>query len=297
MTGGTFLWADGREGLAAPLDPQALAGTHAGWAKDVEALGPWEPAEQDGLRLWRAARPEAQTVLVAGECSSTMDGAWSLVQEGLFREWDSLMAVVQTQGRGQLRRHWVSPPGNIYASLVLPQPKPGWSELLPLFAGWCFCLALESLGYPVRLKWPNDFLLYDRKVAGMLLEERGGRLVLGVGLNLAAVPDPGSLRPGFAVPAGTLCPESISPGPLTLWSALVNAVRKGYTDSSDVVDPSHFPSLVTERLAWMGRRVLVVDGGESAYPARIMGLSERGGLLLERDGRTEVLFSGSLAPL
>jgi BirA family biotin operon repressor/biotin-[acetyl-CoA-carboxylase] ligase len=160
-----------------------------------------------------------------------------------------------------------------------------------------FARALEDLGFSVRLKRPNDFLLFDRKVAGMLLEERGGRLVLGVGLNLAAAPDPGSLRQGFAVPAGILCPEGPAPGPLGLWSALVNAVRKGYTDSSDVVDPSHFPSLVTERLAWMGRRVLVADGEESAYPARIIGLSDRGGLLLERDGRTEVLYSGSVAPL
>ncbi|MCM0754408.1 biotin--[acetyl-CoA-carboxylase] ligase [Desulfovibrio aminophilus] len=301
MTADLLLWAGG-DASAGPLSPETSASSHAFWARDMEAFGPWTPAGAapwpGGFGpVWRAARNSAAPMLIAGRCASTMDLAWKLLDAGFLPEWGSVLAVSQESGRGQLRRHWVSPPGNLYASLVLPRPGAGWSDLLPLLAGWCFSLALEGLGVPTRLKWPNDFLFLDQKVAGMLIEERGDRLVLGFGLNLAESPAPEELRRDHAVPATALAREGVFLTPLEAWNALVNAVRKVYTDTSDVVDPSRFPPLVTERLAWMGRRVLVVEGGEVAYQARIAGLSSSGGLLVERGGRLDVLYSGSVAPL
>ncbi|HMM37696.1 MAG TPA: biotin--[acetyl-CoA-carboxylase] ligase [Desulfovibrio sp.] len=301
MTADILLWAGG-DAATGPLTPDTLASAHALWARDAVSFGPWLPSDfvlppGDSRPVWRSARAAISPVFLVGHCFSTMDLTWKLLDAGVLPEWGSVLAVSQERGRGQLRRHWVSPPGNLYASLVLPPPRAGWGELLPLLAGWCFSLALEGLGVPTRLKWPNDFLLLDQKVAGMLIEERGGRLVLGFGLNLAEVPAAGDLRRDRAIPATALLREGYSLTPLEAWNTLVNAVRKVYTDTSDVVDPSRFPPLVTERLAWMGRRVLVLEGGEVAYQARIAGLSSSGGLLVEHDGRLDVLYSGSVAPL
>ena len=59
-----------------------------------------------------------------GEVSSSLDVAFLLSGRGWLDVWDSVQAVSQTSGRGQLRRHWVSPPGNIYAALRLPSLPP-----------------------------------------------------------------------------------------------------------------------------------------------------------------------------
>lgn len=303
MISGILLWAEGREGLAGPLDPGSLAASHPAWAADVEAFGPWIAGDEPGLlpggssRVWRSACSSQSPVVILGDCPTTMEAARQLHAVGALPEWGAVLAVRQTRGRGQLRRHWQSPAGNLHVSVVLPSLPPDWSELLPLVAGWCFCRALEGLGVSARIKWPNDLLVYDRKVGGMLIEEQGGALVLGLGLNLNDAPQAGDLREGFAVPAGILSGEGRVLSPLSVWTALVNAGRKGYTELSDVVDPSRFLPLVTDRLAWMGRRVRVLDGGEAAYEARIAGLDRRGGLLLDRGGRIEVLTSGSVAPL
>lgn len=303
MISGIFLWGEAREGLTGPLDPESLAGAHPTWATDAESFGPWTAGEEPGLlpdhspRVWRAARSSETPVVVVDHCPTTMEAARLLHATGALPPWGAVLAVRQTRGRGQLRRPWQSPAGNLHASVILPQLPPDWSELLPLVAGWCFCRALDDLGISARIKWPNDLLVFDRKVGGMLIEEQGGVLVLGLGLNLNAAPGADDLREGFAVPTGTLSGEGRVLSPLTIWTALVNAARKGYTELSDVVDPSRFLPLVTDRLAWMGRRVRVLDGGEAAYEARIAGLDRRGGLLLDRGGRMEVLTSGSVAPL
>jgi BirA family biotin operon repressor/biotin-[acetyl-CoA-carboxylase] ligase len=99
-----------------------------------------------------------------------------------------VVADQQTSGRGRLGRRWEAPPGSaLLASFVLPA-RP----LASLAAG---VAAAEASGPSVRLKWPNDLLLDGRKVAGVLVERRGERCVVGIGVNLTwAPPGAGRLR-------------------------------------------------------------------------------------------------------
>jgi BirA family biotin operon repressor/biotin-[acetyl-CoA-carboxylase] ligase len=97
-----------------------------------------------------------------------------------------VVADQQTSGRGRLGRRWEAPPGSaLLASFVLPA-RP----LASLAAG---VAAAEACGPSVRLKWPNDLLLDGRKVAGVLVERRGERCVVGIGVNLTWAP-PGAGR-------------------------------------------------------------------------------------------------------
>ncbi len=89
--------------------------------------------------------------------------------------WPHLSIVAtdtQTRGRGRLGRTWTAPPGRSLAVSVLLRPglpldALGW---LPLLAGVAVTRALAGLGVPARLKWPNDVLIGDRKVCGILSE-------------------------------------------------------------------------------------------------------------------------------
>jgi BirA family biotin operon repressor/biotin-[acetyl-CoA-carboxylase] ligase len=106
---------------------------------------------------------------------------------------EALLAEHQTAGRGRRGRSWVAPPGGaICLSLSWTfREVPAELSALGLVIGVCALRALASLGLEnVRLKWPNDLLVEDRKLAGVLIElraESGGPacVVIGVGLNVA----------------------------------------------------------------------------------------------------------------
>ena len=126
------------------------------------------------------------------------------------------LAREQSAGRGRRARAWASPRGNFHATLVMRPREPASVVALRSFAA---ALALrEALvavtGMPdqLALKWPNDVLLNGGKVAGILLEsvaagEGVAHLVIGIGVNLFAAPDPSLLEPG-ALAAVSLLAET-----------------------------------------------------------------------------------------
>lgn len=99
-----------------------------------------------------------------------------------------LVAEEQTAGRGRLDRRWESPPraGLLFSALLTAEPSP-W---VPLLAGVAVCRALRHVSdVAARLKWPNDVLVGERKICGVLAEVAAGRVVLGVGLNVSTRAD------------------------------------------------------------------------------------------------------------
>ncbi|HEX5004176.1 MAG TPA: biotin--[acetyl-CoA-carboxylase] ligase [Gemmatimonadales bacterium] len=103
-----------------------------------------------------------------------------------------LVAVEQRAGRGSRGRTWHSAPGGLWLSVLRRGPSTaGGFELLSLRAGMAVARVLDGLPAiaPVMLKWPNDLIVADRKVGGVLAEARwaGERLqwvAIGVGINV-----------------------------------------------------------------------------------------------------------------
>lgn len=295
---GIHLLRSGLDDLADPVEPDALAALHPAWAEAVEVLGPWLETGEPGML--RSGREGALPVVVCGPCSTTMDVARRLFDAGVLGEWGSVVAPVQRAGRGQLRRPWVSRPGNMHASMVWPHgPADGpWagaaSALLPLLAGYCFATALSGFGAEILVKWPNDLLLNDRKVGGMLAEERAGVSVLGLGINLAFAPPDEEMRSNHAVRAGIFSAPGRTPAALPLWEALVNRSKSVYENLLDTKKPDAFLDLAAHKLAWLGSEVVVRRGVDDEEFAVVAGLAPDGGLVLRGKGRNFVLRSGSI---
>jgi BirA family biotin operon repressor/biotin-[acetyl-CoA-carboxylase] ligase len=102
-----------------------------------------------------------------------------------------VVADRQARGRGRLGREWVSPKGNIFVSILLrPGGAPADAALLTLTAAVACARALRKApGLKVEIKWPNDLIVSDRKVGGILTEMkcRGSRIVfavVGIGINV-----------------------------------------------------------------------------------------------------------------
>lgn len=306
MSRDLILLSSGLPGLAEPLSPEDLAAAHPLWAADAAALGPFaEAAPMAGFGVARRAcstacagdaRCAAAPVVVCGPCASTMDVARSLAGQGALGPWGSVIAPWQTTGRGQLRRAWLSRPGNLHATLVCPPQAGLWNDLRPLVLGYLFAEALTGLGQAVQVKWPNDLLSADRKVAGILVEERAECVLAGIGLNLCWAPRPEDLRDGHSVDAGKFCPSDEGLGPARLWLALVNRMETGYETLLEAFSPREFLTIFRTRMAWQGRRVLVQEGASVRYEAIVKGVSGEGGLVLDRAGQEVVLLAGDVIP-
>ncbi|MDD5778993.1 MAG: biotin--[acetyl-CoA-carboxylase] ligase [Candidatus Thermoplasmatota archaeon] len=130
------------------------------------------------------------------EVDSTQQRAKQLLDQG---EEAGIVVVAEEQqaGRGRLHRQWLSPRGGLYFSLVV-HPE----NLLSLRAGVAVATALRDLSIPATLKWPNDVLVQEKKIAGILIELYGAHAIVGIGVNVdqAPLPSATSLRAEGAPP-------------------------------------------------------------------------------------------------
>lgn len=129
---------------------------------------------------------------------STQDYIRELAAEG-FPEGTVMQALTQTKGRGRHGRVWESPMGNLYMSVLLrPGCRADEAGQLSFVAAVALSEAIGEVmapGHVKTLKWPNDILIDDRKVAGILLESElaaDGRveaIIMGMGVNIHAPPE------------------------------------------------------------------------------------------------------------
>lgn len=265
---------------------------------------------RNGDRLAEPLRPEDRAILgiddgmlfpaplfAAGLAGSTFDLGWELA--GLYElpPWAAVIAVSQTNGRGQMRRDWHSPPGNLHVSFFLPPEMAKMETLASLAAGVLVCAALRDMGISVSLKWPNDILLADRdgtegKFGGLLLEDRAGKILAGLGLNLRSAPGPEELRPGHAAPAKALSAHTGTIG--AFWQALAGRMRGYYQRTMAGASLEEIRGLAEHALAWKGRRVHAEDGNASGM---VSGIAPDGSLVLQTGSGAVLVSSGSIVPV
>ncbi|MEW6351738.1 MAG: biotin--[acetyl-CoA-carboxylase] ligase [Thermodesulfobacteriota bacterium] len=142
-------------------------------------------------------------IIVVGECGSTQDLALERARSG-EPEGTAVLCLNQTGGRGSQGREWVSPTGKNVAMSVLLRPSlpSGEAPLLGMMTSIAVARTVEKTGVVAQVRWPNDVLVEEKKIAGILPEARiaGGRIevaIMGVGLNVNCRPEdfPPHLRP------------------------------------------------------------------------------------------------------
>ena len=124
------------------------------------------------------------------QIDSTNNLAHSLALEG-YPEGTVVTAEEQTAGKGRRGREWYSAPGRgIYMSIILKPALPRDKiSSIPLLAAVALAEALEESGLKPMVKWPNDILINNKKIAGILAETITNReniesVILGIGINI-----------------------------------------------------------------------------------------------------------------
>jgi BirA family transcriptional regulator, biotin operon repressor / biotin---[acetyl-CoA-carboxylase] ligase len=138
--------------------------------------------------------PSAGPIHYFERVGSAMDLVHALAEEGADAG-TGVLAGEQLEGRGSRGRPWHSPPGGLWASVLLRPAVVGGIEVMSLRVGLAVAAAIEThTGAAIQLKWPNDLMLEHRKLGGILCEARwqGGALgwvAVGIGVNVQnAVP-------------------------------------------------------------------------------------------------------------
>lgn len=217
-----------------------------------------------------------------------------------------VIAAQQSAGRGRRGRQWKSAVGaGIYMSLAWPTPhSPAQLQGLSLLVGLSLVQKLDSMGFPgLTLKWPNDVLSKNRKLAGILLELQTARespyVVIGIGINirLDAVSQAELARP---VTDLTQIYREIHQGEENLPETEVIAAGlvSDLLEKLDQFSRSGFEAFQEawiERDAYHGEKVLIVNG-EATVEGVVRGVGAAGELILETDEGMRKIVGGELAP-
>jgi BirA family biotin operon repressor/biotin-[acetyl-CoA-carboxylase] ligase len=230
---------------------------------------------------------------VVQSTASTNDDAKLAAREGA-PSGAAFVADTQTSGRGRLGRTWHSPAGeNLYVSFVLrPSLSPASMPLVTLAAGLAVADAVAPLvpHCGVSLKWPNDVLIDDKKVAGILAEAQLGQsapfIVLGIGVNVRTTSFPeeiASRATSLALAGAT----SLDRGTLLVDLAVALVARLEALKSGGA---QAIVSELARRDALRGRAV-TIDG----VPATALGIADDGALRVRRaDGSEETIVAGEV---
>jgi BirA family biotin operon repressor/biotin-[acetyl-CoA-carboxylase] ligase len=241
----------------------------------------------DEIRWGLDARRIGRTVRCVDETPSTNDLAWDAAADGPA-EADGLAVFAESQaaGRGRRGNRWLAPPHSslLVSVLVWTPGAAGAAAMLTRGAALAAAEAIEAAtGLDAGIKWPNDVVVEDRKVGGILVEARpaaGGAAapaVVGIGLNCLQTAEdfPPDVRPhaaGLAMFADPLDRTLLARGLLERLDAAV--ARMG--DAEGLLGLEEEAS---RRCRTLGRPLAVEEGG-ATFRGRVVGLDPDYGLLL-----------------
>jgi len=244
--------------------------------------------------------PQGYGLVFCESIGSTNDEAKRLARNGA-PEGTLVWALEQTVGRGRRGRVWVSPPGNLYASLILRPRCPidqaaQLGFVAALAVGATLASTLEKRLDGLSYKWPNDVLLRGRKIAGILLESELGEdetlefVVVGVGINLVSSPR------DTEFPATSIAEEDLG-------TVSPSAALEGFA--------SHFQAwegrwreegFALIRTAWRAHAMargepILVRLEPATLHGRFIDIDQHGALLLESAGELRRVAAGEVFPV
>jgi BirA family transcriptional regulator, biotin operon repressor / biotin---[acetyl-CoA-carboxylase] ligase len=206
-----------------------------------------------------------------------------------------LTATSQSAGRGRRGSQWVSPPGNLHATLLLTEPSspakaPQLSFVTALAVHDAIAECAPHLGPLLKVKWPNDLLIQKAKVAGILIEgesEPVFAVAIGIGVNCAAHPDTTDY------PATDLAAMGALVVPDALFAVLSAVMDRRLAQWKQGQGFAEIRADWLKRAAGLGE-MLQVRLPERELSGRFDGLDESGRLLLGQGGKITAVTAGEV---
>jgi BirA family biotin operon repressor/biotin-[acetyl-CoA-carboxylase] ligase len=214
---------------------------------------------------------------------------------------DGLLVVAEHQeaGRGRLDRSWETPAGAglTFSLLLRPTLDSAAWPWLPLLTGLAVTETLVELGWQATVKWPNDVLLGDRKVAGVLVERvettTGPAAILGVGINVTTTAEE------LPVPTATSLLLADPEQALDRSRLLVRAIatlRRRYDAWADggETEAAAVAAAYVDRCATLGQQVRVDLPGGGTLHGEAVDVDRSGMLVVRTEAGSERVGAGDV---
>lgn len=237
---------------------------------------------------------QGRNVLWLEETDSTMRDAARLAEFGC-PHGTVVGAEVQTAGQGRLGRTWHSAADGLYFSIVLRLDlPPAQMPLVTMTAGLATAEAIRQFsGTPVDLRWPNDGMIGDRKLFGILVQQDGDVLLCGVGINVNQTAFPETITT-LATSLRIVTGNEHSREQLLL---VVLAAIDEHLEILKQQGPKAILALFTQASSYVSGRRVVVDQGTLEVRGTTAGLDESGFLRLRQDdGTMTTILAGGVRP-
>lgn len=265
--------------------------------QQLQALGYEIASSARGYRLkkspdvpysWEFAGRESR-IIYHEKLASTMDAAREMARNGC-PDFTTVVAGRQTGGRGRLQRKWHSGKGGLYFTVVLrPDLPPVLSFRVSFLASLTLAGTLnEMFGVDVRVKWPNDLLVDERKLSGMLseLEAEADRVTyINVGIGINVNNDPSAIEPP-AISLKTILGRRVS----------IKDILARYLDAfEERMQAGAFDRVIEEWKAYsvtLNRDVRVVTTRD-VFTGKAIDVDDNGALVLQcADGSVQKILYG-----
>lgn len=200
-----------------------------------------------------------------------------------------VIAEEQFEGKGRTGGAWASPPGGIYLSIILkPEIPPDHIHRLTLVTGVAAVEVLNEMGLDARIKWPNDILINEKKVCGILTEidaeaDVMNYVIIGIGINANTGLD---LLPPITMLQATSLKEET--GQVVDRIAITQRFLERFEQYYTTFLTDGFPSVITqwrEYSSTIGRRVKIVTRFRTIV-GEAVGVDHDGALIVELNGGT-----------
>ncbi|OLS03145.1 biotin--[acetyl-CoA-carboxylase] ligase [Tissierella creatinophila] len=220
----------------------------------------------------------------------------SLEDEGTI-----VISEEQADGKGRLGRNWVSPKGKgIWMSIILkPDVEPVKVGAITLLGAASVFKGLKKMNIVSEIKWPNDILISEKKVCGILTEMSAelnmiNHLIMGIGINvnLDEVDIPDELKEKAT---SIKIEQKKEIDRKLLLANILNEFEKLYIAFKDDGNVSKAIEICRENSVSIGREVRVIRGREERI-GKALDINDRGELIVEfDDGKTESIFAGEVS--
>ena len=209
-----------------------------------------------------------------------------------------IISEQQTKGKGRLGRSWKSKSGDgIWMSLIIkPKIEPYKAPFLTLVAGASVVKALSNLGVEASIKWPNDIIVHNKKICGILTElsaemERVNYVVIGIGINIKTIDFPDEIKEK----ATSLYKEGYKLSRVDIvrqFCIEFEKLYKGYILDGNKQDTLE---LCRKYSAIIGKQVYVIKNNKREL-VKCIDINENGNLIVkEKNGEIQEIMSGEVS--